>query len=75
MKASGVGRHGGEDTSDRWGLVDREMRERRPPWEGVNQKGKRISSEDATDARAGWVGRALSACGGRCGRWASWARG
>jgi hypothetical protein len=29
----------------------------------VNQKGKRISREDATDARAGWAGRAISACG------------
>jgi hypothetical protein len=25
--------------------------------EGVNQKGRRISHEDATDARAGWAGR------------------
>jgi hypothetical protein len=29
----------------------------------MNQKGKRISREDATDARAGWAGRAISACG------------
>jgi hypothetical protein len=29
----------------------------------VNQKGKRISREDATDARAGWADRAISACG------------
>jgi hypothetical protein len=29
----------------------------------VNQKGKRISREDATDARAGWAGRTISTCG------------
>jgi hypothetical protein len=29
----------------------------------VNQKGKRISREDTTDARAGWAGRAISAYG------------
>jgi hypothetical protein len=29
----------------------------------VNRKGKRISCEDATDVRDGWVGRAISACG------------
>jgi hypothetical protein len=50
-KATGVGRRSGEDTSDRRGLVDRETRERRP------------AREDATDARAGWAGRAISACG------------
>jgi hypothetical protein len=61
-KAARVGRHGGEDTSDRWGPVDKETRERRPAQEGVNQKGKRISHEDVTDARAGWAGRAISAC-------------
>jgi hypothetical protein len=54
-KAAGVGRRDGEDTSDRWGLVDRETRERRLAREGVNRKGKRISHEDATDARAGWA--------------------
>jgi hypothetical protein len=62
-KAAGVGRCGGEDTSDRWGPVDRETRERRSAREGVNRKGKRISREDATDARAGWAGRAILACG------------
>jgi hypothetical protein len=62
-KAAGVGRCGGEDTSDRWGPVDRETRERRPARDGVNQKGKRISREDATDAQAGWAGRAILACG------------
>jgi hypothetical protein len=56
-KAAGVGRRGGEDTSNRWGPVDREMRERRPAWEGVNRKGKHISRKDVTDARAGWAGR------------------
>jgi hypothetical protein len=29
----------------------------------VNRKVKRISSEDATDARAGWAGRAILSCG------------
>jgi hypothetical protein len=68
-KAAGVGRRGGEDTSDRWGPVDRETRERRPAREGVNRKGKQISHEDTTDARAGWAGRAISACGdGAAGR-------
>jgi hypothetical protein len=43
--------------SDSWGPVDRETRERRPAREGVIRKGKRISREDATDARAGWAGR------------------
>jgi hypothetical protein len=62
-KAAGVGRRGGEDTSDRWGPVDRETRERQPTREGVNRKGKRISREDATDALAGWAGRAILACG------------
>jgi hypothetical protein len=55
--AAEVGRRGGEDTSYRWGLVDRETRERRSAQEGVNHKGKRISHEDATDALAGWAGR------------------
>jgi hypothetical protein len=62
-KVAGVGRRGGEDTSDRWGPVGRETRERRPAREGVNRKGKRISREDATDTRAGWAGRAILACG------------
>jgi hypothetical protein len=54
-KTAGVDWHGGEDTSDRWGPVDRETRERRPTQEGMNRKGKCISREDATDARAGWA--------------------
>jgi hypothetical protein len=62
-KAVGVGRRSGEDTSDRWGPDDRETRERWPALEGVNRKGKRISREDATDARAAWAGRAISAYG------------
>jgi hypothetical protein len=37
-KAAGVGRRGGEYTSDRWGLVDRETRERRLAREGMNRK-------------------------------------
>jgi hypothetical protein len=60
---AGVGRRGGEDTSNRWGKVDRETRERRPAREGMNRKGKRISREDVIDARAGWAGRLISACG------------
>jgi hypothetical protein len=62
-KAARVGGHGGEDTSDRWGPVDRETRERRPAREGVNRKGKRISREDATNARAGWAGWVILSCG------------
>jgi hypothetical protein len=42
--------------------------------EGVNRKGKRISREDVTDARAGWAGRALSACGRWHGQWVGWAK-
>jgi hypothetical protein len=79
-KVAGVGQHGGEDTSYRWGSVDRETRERRPAREGVNRKGKRLSCEDATDARAGWAGRAILACGdgaagGLPGPEANWAAG
>jgi hypothetical protein len=51
------------DGADSRGPVVREMRERRPSQEGVNRRGKRISREDATDLRAGWAGRAISACG------------
>jgi hypothetical protein len=68
-KAVGVGRRGGEDTSNRWGPVDRETRERRSAWEGVNRKGKRISREDATVVWAGWAGWAR----GRTGRKVGWA--
>jgi hypothetical protein len=79
-KAAGVSRRGEEDTSDRWGPVDRETWERRLAREGVNWKGKRISREDATDAWAGWAGRAISACGdsavgGLAGPEAKWAAG
>jgi hypothetical protein len=62
-KAARVGRRGGEDRSDRWGLVDREMRERRPAREGLNRKAKRISRENEIDARAEWAGRVILACG------------
>jgi hypothetical protein len=51
------------DEADSRGLVVRETRGRRPAREGVNRRGKRISREDATDARAGWAGRAISAYG------------
>jgi hypothetical protein len=62
-------------TANKRAPLDRETRERRPAWEGANQKGKRISREDATDARAGWVGRDDFSLRGRRGRWAGWARG
>jgi hypothetical protein len=71
----GVGRHGEGGESDRWGPVDRETRERRPAQECVIRKGKRISREDAIDARAGWAGRDCFGLRGRHGRWAGWARG
>jgi hypothetical protein len=29
----------------------------------MNRRGKRISRKDATDVRAGWADRAISACG------------
>jgi hypothetical protein len=74
-RAAGVGQHGGEDTADKRGPLDRETRERRPAWEGVNQKGKRISREDVTDARAGWASRDSFGLQGRRSRWAGWARG
>jgi hypothetical protein len=41
----------------------------------VNQKGKCISHEDATDAWAGWVGRDGFGLRGQRGQRASWARG
>jgi hypothetical protein len=59
------------DEADSRGPVVREIRGRRPAWEGVISKGKRISREDATDAWARWAGWTLSACGGRRGQWAS----
>jgi hypothetical protein len=79
-KTAGVDRCSVEDTSNRWGPVDRETRERRPAREGVNRKGKCISQEDVTDARAGWVGQAILACGdgaagGLAGLEAKWAAG
>jgi hypothetical protein len=71
-EAWGSGEGGG---SNRWGPVDRETRERRPAQEGMIQKGKRISREDATNARAGWAGRDCFGLQGWRGRWAGWARG
>jgi hypothetical protein len=46
--------------------------------EGANQKGRRISREDATDARLGGPAKTVSACGGgaasgRAGPEAEWA--
>jgi hypothetical protein len=72
---TGVGRRREGGESDRWGPVDRETRERWPAREGVIQKGKRISHEDVTDARAGWAGRDCFGLLGQRGRWAGWARG
>jgi hypothetical protein len=51
------------DEADSRGPIVKETRGRRPAREGVNRRGKRISREDATDTRAGWAGRAISACG------------
>jgi hypothetical protein len=50
------------DGADSRGPIVRETRGRRPAREGVNRRGKRISREDTTDARAGWAGRASLAC-------------
>jgi hypothetical protein len=72
---TGVGRRGEGGESDRWGPIDRETRERQPAREGVIRKGKRISREDATDARAGLASRDCFSLRGRRGRWAGWARG
>jgi hypothetical protein len=41
----------------------------------VIRKGKRISREDATDARAGWAGQDCFDLWGRRSQWAGWARG
>jgi hypothetical protein len=43
--------------------------------EGVNQKGTRISHEDATNARAGWAGRDSFSLREWHGQWAGWSRG
>jgi hypothetical protein len=51
------------DGADSRDPVVRETRGRRPAREGVNRRGKRISREDATDARAGWAGRVILAYG------------
>jgi hypothetical protein len=67
---TGVGRCGEGGESDRWGPVDRETRERRPAREGVIRKGKRISYEDATDARARWASRDYFNLRGQRDRWA-----
>jgi hypothetical protein len=74
-KVIGVGRRGGEYTSDKRGPVVKEMRERRPTREGMNRKGKCIFREDATDVRAGWAGRDDFGPRRRHNRWAGWARG
>jgi hypothetical protein len=74
-KAARVGQCSGEDTAEKRGPLDRETRDRRPAREGANQKGKRISREDATDARAVWAGRDSFGLWGWHGRWAGWARG
>jgi hypothetical protein len=69
-KAIGVSPRGGEDTTDKWGPVVKETRERRPAREGVIRKGKRIFCEDATDAWAGLAGQDDFGLRGRRGRWA-----
>jgi hypothetical protein len=69
------GQHGEGGESDRWGPIDREMRERRPAREGMIRKGKRISHEDATNARAGWAGRDCFGLRGQRGWWAGWTSG
>jgi hypothetical protein len=76
-RGSGAGerQRGGGGESGKWGPVDRETRERRPAREGVIRKGKRISREDVTDARARWTGRDCFGLWERRGRWAGWARG
>jgi hypothetical protein len=51
------------DGANSRGPVVREITGRRPAQEGVNRIGKRISHEYAIDARGGWAGRAISACG------------
>jgi hypothetical protein len=45
------------DGTDSWGSIDRETWERRAAQKARTKKGRRISCEDATDARAGWAGR------------------
>jgi hypothetical protein len=50
------------DGADSRGPVVRGTRGRWSAWEGVNRRGKRISHEDVTNARAGWASRAISAC-------------
>jgi hypothetical protein len=75
LEVGGRAAWGGEDTADKRGPLDRETRERRSAREGANQKGKCISREDATDARAGWAGQDGFGLRGRRGRWAGWARG
>jgi hypothetical protein len=72
---TGVGWRGEGGESERWGLVYRETRERRLAREGGIRKVKRISREDATDARAGWAGQDYFGLQGRRGRWAGGARG
>jgi hypothetical protein len=72
---TGVGRRWEGGESDRWGPVDRETRERLSSQEDVIRKGKRISCEDATDARAGWAGRECFGLRGQRERWVGWPRG
>jgi hypothetical protein len=63
----GVDLTAGAQLTERWGRGGRS--------EGANQKGKRISRKDATDARTGWAGRDGFGLQGQCGQWAGWARG
>jgi hypothetical protein len=63
-----------EDGADSRGPVDRDEGEA-ASLEGVNQKGKRISREDATNARDRWAGRGGFDLRGQRGQRAGWARG
>jgi hypothetical protein len=63
------------DGTDSWGSIDRLTWERRAAQKARNKKGRRISCEDATDARAGWAGRDSFGLRGRCSQWVGRARG
>jgi hypothetical protein len=70
------------DGADSWGPIDRDEGEVASS-EGANQKGRRISREDATGARLGGPAGMVSACGGSTAsglagpeaEWAAWSAG
>jgi hypothetical protein len=72
---TGVGLRGEGGEFDRWGPVDREMRERQPAREGVIRKGKHISREYAIDAWARWADWDDFGLRVWRSRWSGWARG